>query len=410
MAVGCCGITDEDDEDKLRTMLARYVKNGLEPKITVKHYCAANKNIQGKEPWQNCGDPEAAFTAEGWEWDTECRVCYDKMNGNKGVSLQTKFVWSIYDTRRDHKISSGGGRSRGRGRGNQNQEKNDYESCTMRTKGRCKHCSYNKKFDDRNQDEIPLEELKELESQGYRRAYTQGMSMLELSAGDISAIEDLRVQARKMCRGCGEGKLTVESAICPECHEEFDMDDLVAAGWDPDEDDAVDKIKCGCGETVEPESVFECTDCDDPSPARLNDVPVRIKLTVEGANNRYNYTFTIAGPPVPVEWDGGEDEDQDTEFAAIIRAGLPNYEEIFKVPSVDEQIKYLGCGVDPITGEDADEEDEVSAAPTVGRAGRLAAKKGKGSKSKGSKGGIVRAAGKRGKRKKGSAAGFFREG
>lgn len=387
--LGCFGISEDSDEEGLKGAITRRATKELEPVIQVKHYLSRNKG-KNPGPWLQCGDPNAAVEALSWKFDTDCRACFERMNGDKGVGAQILYTWSVYDTRKDHKVESGGRR---RNRRDDKDKKNDYETCTMDLKGRCQHCSHNKRIDSRPQSEIPLEELKKLQEEGYSRIYTGGMKYFELPETSYSQVEDLELQARAMCRSCSDGKIGVCGAICPSCHEEFDFDDLVADGWDPDERERA-RVRCGaCGAQVQPSCVYECDECDDPMPARLSDVPVRVRMTLEGKNDKRVFTFTIHGPPEPLEL--GADPDMDL----MLRSKLPDYDTAFAPPSVQEQIKALGCGTDPITGEDV--EDDVPSAPTVGKAGRLASRgakgskggKSKGGKSKGVKSGVKRSSG-----------------
>lgn len=388
--MGCCGYTEESDLERLQAVISRRVKDELEPFQQVKHYFATNKGKQGRELFLHCGDEEAAINAKDWKFETECRPCFVRMSGVKNISAQLLYTWTVYDTRVVHKISAGEGRRRKtRTSGRRTEEKDAYEPCTLEAKGRCQHCSHNRKLDRRDQDDISIDELRELLDDGWRRRYYNGNRLLELPDRDYARIEDLMEQAATMCRNCGDGKIRVTGAVCSDedCQEEFDLDEMISHGVDPEDSNA--RVSCEeCGEVGRPNCVFECDECDDPTPARLSDVPVRAKMTLEGKDGKQRvWSFSIAGNPEPLTLG------DDPKIDRIIAARMPDVDEITKAPSIAKQVETLGLAEDPITGEEVEDDDEVSDAPTMGKAARLAAKS-KGGKSKGgkskSKGGKVK--------------------
>lgn len=74
----------------------------------------------------------------------------------------------------------------------------------------------------------------------------------------------------------------------------------------------------------------------------------------------------------------GDDDQTDK----ILNARMPDWEKVTEVPSVKDQLVYLGLHKDPLGEEDMDDDDEVAAAPTFGSKSKKGGKKGgKGSKS-----------------------------
>ena len=194
-----------------------------------------------------------------------------------------------------------------------------------------------------------------------------------MAESQYGLIEALEVEVRQSyCRSCGEAELEVAGANCPECSEGFDFDELVASGWDPDKPAGM-IVKCEhCEAKVKPECAYTCNSCDDPEPARLGDVPVKVRMTKEGRNERRVWTFKVAGNAEPFVL--GEDDERDR----IIAAKLFDFEEVTKAPDVRQQIATIGCAVDPITGEEVSSGTET--APSAGVASRRATGGAKGGK------------------------------
>ena len=378
--LGCCGYTEDSDEDALKAAITRRVENELEPVVQVKHYFARNKGKQGRELFLNCAQPTLAAEAREWNFETDCRSCHERMNGDKGVSTMMPFTWTVYDTREVHRIPS------------KNKDKDKYESCTMRTKKRCRWCSHNRQIDDRDQDDIKRDDLKDLAKKGYCIKYRNELRLLELAESQYGLIEALEVEVRQSyCRSCGENELEVAGANCPECSEEFDFDSLMSTGWDPDKPTEM-VVRCEhCSASVKPACAYTCNECDDPVPARLGDVPVKVRMTKEGKNERRVWTFKVAGKAEPFVL--GEDEERDK----IIAAKLFDFDEVTKAPSIADQVNTIGCAVDPITGEEVGA--KTSKAPTVGSASRRGATKG-GKVAKGGKSGGIRAGGSKSSNRK----------
>ena len=61
--IGCCGYTEDSDEEALQAAITRRVESELEPVVQVKHYFARNKGKQGRELFLNCAQPELAAQA-----------------------------------------------------------------------------------------------------------------------------------------------------------------------------------------------------------------------------------------------------------------------------------------------------------------------------------------------------------
>lgn len=357
--LGCCGIEKDSPEDDLREAITRRVEKESEPIVQVKHYFARNKGKKGMELFLNCANADAAATAPEWQFETDCRCCHERMNGDKGVSTMTPFTWTVWDTREVHRVP---------GEGKDGKDK--YESCTMRTKNRCRWCSHNNGIDARDQDDIKRDDLKSLAKQGYCIKYRNGLRLLELAESQYGLIEALEAEVRQnYCRSCGEEALQLAGANCPECSEEFDFDPLMATGWDPDKPSAL-TVRCEhCSASVKPLCAFTCSSCNDPVPARLGDVPVKVRMTKEGRNERRVWTFKVAGNAEPFVL--GESPEKDR----IINAKLFDFEEVTKAPTVAQQLATLGTVVDPITGEEV-QIVQTSKVPTVGSSTRKQLSKG----------------------------------
>lgn len=331
--LNCNGLTEDSGEKDLREAITRRIEAELEPITQVKHYIPRNKG-QKRELWINCANPDAAANALDWRFETDCRPCYERMNGDEGVSTMSPFTWTVWDTRSVHRVPT---KVKG--------EKDKYESCTMLTKNRCRWCSHNKGIDPREQDDIKLDELKKLALKGYCRKYQNKLRLLELPETQYGLIEALEAEVRTTCcRACGEQTLQVTGATCPDCDEEFDFDALLATGWDPEKPSAL-AVRCeSCDSSVKPDCAYEC-ECGDPTPARLGDVPVKARMTKEGKNQRRVWTFKIAGKAEPFVI--GESDERDV----IIKAKLFDFDEVTKAPTIPEQVHALGAAVDPITGD-----------------------------------------------------------
>lgn len=386
-AIGCCGYTEDSDEDALRSAVERRVHKELEPIVQVKHYIARNKGKQGRDLFVNCANPDMAASALDWHFETDCRSCHERMNGDKGVSTMSPFTWTVYDTREVHRVPSKIAPPETKKKGR--EDKDSYVSCTMATKSRCRWCSHNKQIDSRDQDDIKRDDLKDLAKKGYCIKYRNELKMLELSESQYSLIEALEIEVRQnYCRSCGEKELEIAGANCPDCSESFDFDALMSTGWDPDKPNAM-VVRCeACSASVKPECAYICNGCDDPVPARLGDVPVKVRMTKEGKNEKRVWTFKVAGNAQPFVL--GESDERDR----IIGSKLIDYDEVTKAPSIAEQVKQLGCAVDPITGEAVGA--STSKAPTVNSASRA-------NVSKGVKGGKVAKGGKTGGIKPGTS-------
>jgi hypothetical protein len=382
----------EDIKDEhLRGSIERRLTSELEPVIWCRHYTQRNQGrYEGSggsrkrvSPYLNCGDPAAVVAAEDWSFDTVCRPCYERQNGDKGVgNAQQRVAWSVYSLTRQHRVKA--------------EKKGDYDEyidCTQATKGRCRQCAQNRKIDKREQKDIPKDDLKELmESYGYSPLYEVGMVVFDLPAGQEPLVTALATEIRMTLCRCGEGKLEVTGAACPECEESFDYDDLLIAGWNPEEPDPEKQlhVTCGsCDERVKPDPAFECDECDEPTSARLGDVP--IKITCIKGDRGSSWSFQIAGDVCPMEL--GDDEQTDK----ILGARMPDWESVTAVPDVKDQIVYLGLRKDPLGDGSEDDDDDVAAAPTVGKGGKKTKGGKKGGKgSKGSKGGIKKKKGRPG--------------
>src|SRR5690606_31708287 len=160
------GIREDSTDEDLCAAIDRRIRNELEPIIQVKHYIKRNDGRPGLSPWGQCADTTAAVTACDWTFETECRTCSARMQGDKGISTQIKYTWSVYDTQKTHQVAAKGKTQFKKG---QQEDKAQYEPCTLDSKGRCQHCAQNKRIDPRSQKAIPLEELKKLTERGYSR-------------------------------------------------------------------------------------------------------------------------------------------------------------------------------------------------------------------------------------------------
>ncbi len=359
--IACCGYTEDSDEDGLRAAITRRVESELEPVVQVKHYFARNKGKQGRELFLNCAQPVLAASAEDWNFETDCRSCFERMSGDRGISTMTPFTWTVYDTREVHRVPSKLAPAETKKKGQ--EDKDSYVSCTMSTKNRCRWCSHNKQVDSRDQDDISRDDLKDLAKKGYCIKYRNELKLLELAESQYGLIEALEVEVRQSyCRSCGEKELEIAGANCPECSEEFNFDSLMATGWDPDKPNTM-VVRCeNCSSSVKPECAYMCNSCDDPVPARLGDVPVLVRMTIEGKNKKRVWTFKVAGKAEPFVLGVSDERDR------IIAAKLFDYNEVTAAPSIPEQIKTIGCAVDPITGQAVGA--DTSKAPTAGTASR----------------------------------------
>lgn len=371
-------VWEDIKEEHLKSSIERHLTVEKEPVLWVRHYTQRNQgrfdgsggNRKRVSPTLNCGDPKAVVDAEDWNFETRCRPCHERQNGDKGVgNAAQRVAWSVYSLTWQHRVKA-----------EKKGEWDDYIDCTQETKGRCRYCAQNRKIDPRKQSDIPREELEKMvSSYGYASLREVAMVVFDLPAGQEPLVTALATNIRMTLCRCGEGKLDVTGACCPECSEDFDYDDLLIAGWNPEEPDPEKQLHvvCGsCNEQVKPEPAFECDACDDPTSARLGDVPVRITC-IKGERGS-NWSFQVEGEACPMVL--GDDDQTDK----ILNARMPDWEKVTEVPSVKDQLVYLGLHKDPLGEEDMDDDDddEVAAAPTFGSKSKKGGKKGgKGSKS-----------------------------
>lgn len=365
--------------EHLKQSITNRLTKEMDPIIWVRHYTDRNKTIKGKNTYSNCGDPEAAVNAaDPYNFTTKCRPCGERQGGDKSVgNPMQRICWAFYDMRKQHVVKA--------------EKKGDYDErydCTLEEKNRCTFCSRNRKAaGGKDQEDLSKEELKNLvENYGYSPKYTVASRILDLPMGQAGAVDIVATKVRMtMCR-CGDGELTVDGGECPECNSEFDFDDLVSNGWNPEEPDPDKQLKfrCGeCDEAVKPRATFECSECDDPTSARLGDVPIRV--TVLKGEKGSTWSFAPDGPACPIEL--GDDPDTDR----VLGCRMPDWDQHTRVPEVLEQLDYLSLQVDPLgevevpTGGGA-ASGPVVAAPTVGRSGGKKPPKGK--KPKGKKSGF----------------------
>jgi len=342
---------DMEKSELVDAILDRY--KSLEPALNARHYVDRNKGRKGAFTYMNCGDSEAAVLGD-IRTKTDCEICKARLSGDKGVGWpQTTNWFSFYDYRKVHRIPSG------------DEEKDEYVPCTMEEKGHCKQCSRNKKILDRegmDEGDLKFEDNDAFNEwcakTGYARTYANGMRMFNLANKFADLVLDLSARISRHCRSCGTGKVKPTGACCPHCGEEYDWDELIEAGWNPEE---MQNVECPeCGEEGVPEPMYECSNCDDAKPARLCDVDVRCVMTGEGTSK--NWTFTEQLPVRPLDY-------TDEEDAVILSTPLPDYDRELAPPSVEEQLKFIGKA--PARGP-------TPSAPVVG--GKKKKKGGKGGK------------------------------
>lgn len=341
---------DMEHDDLVQAVLDRYK---TEPAINARHYCDRNKGRKGAFTFINCGDSEAAVIGD-IRVKTDCKVCQARLEGDKGIGWpQTTNWFSFYDYRVVHRIPSS------------NDDKDEYVPCTMEDKGHCRHCSRNAKILERegiaDEDDILAMEKEDREewcaSTGYAMRYRNGMRMFNLASKFADLVFDLAARVSKICRSCGTGKITTPSFACPHCGEEYDLDDLIEAGWNPDDPATVECPECG--EEGEPEPMYECSNCDDAKPGRLCDADVRCVMTGEGTSK--NWTFTEQLPLRPLDY-------TDSDDAKVLREPLPDFESELAPPSEEDQLKFIGAPM---------RSPSVGAAPMPGvKAGKKGLKKG----------------------------------
>jgi hypothetical protein len=351
--------------DHLKNAVERRLTKEIDPVIKVRHYVDRNRNqfehVNGrkvkKPTYANCGDPEAAVTAEDmFNFETKCRICVEKQAGDKGIGGPSQRIcWAVFDTRFQHRIKA--------------EKKGDYDEyidCTSETKGRCIQCSKNRKIDDTPQEDMEKEKLEDLmNNYGYAPRYRVGARILELPMSQLPLVESTLSKIRNTKCRCGEGDLDVTGAQCPECEEEFDFDELVASGWNPEESDPSKQLTVVCGsceEKVKPEEEYECSECDDPTPARAGDVPIRAAVTKGDKGN--TWSFQIDGDVCVMDVGDGELEDR------ILGTRMPDWEEFVKPMTVKAQLSYLSLHEDPLgeveVEESSDDVGKVSA-PSMGK-------------------------------------------
>jgi len=121
----------------------------------------------------------------------------------------------------------------------------------------------------------------------------------------------------------GEGTISVANYHCgnPDCGAEVE--------FYPDEGQAV--VQCQtCGEVLPPIEAIVCSACESAARADLQHFIFRVKRTGDGKSTSYNFT-----PVLPLQLPTDEELEEAEKYK-------PDWDEEFKVDSLDEQARRLG--------------------------------------------------------------------